>query len=77
MINKHGFFIALSVLFFWIFIGAVLSVPLTYAADVQTGGVLNIISPYKPSSFGYPPERRGFAPVFAMQPCFEAFTECT
>lgn len=44
-------------------------------AKVKTGGVLNIISPYPPSSFGYPPESRGFAPLFAMQPCFESFID--
>jgi peptide/nickel transport system substrate-binding protein len=34
-----------------------------------------MISPYAPSSFGYPPDTRGFAPVFAMQPCLEGFID--
>ena len=61
-------------------ISALLIVSTSWAQDkgdskVRKGGVLNIISPYRPSSFGYPPESRGFAPLFAMQPCFESFID--
>jgi peptide/nickel transport system substrate-binding protein len=41
----------------------------------QTGGILTVISPNVPTSFGYPIKSTGFAPIFAMQPCLEAFID--
>jgi peptide/nickel transport system substrate-binding protein len=41
----------------------------------QTGGILTVISPNSPTSFGYPIKSTGFAPIFAMQPCLEGFID--
>lgn len=42
---------------------------------VQTGGILTIISPNSPSSFGYPIQWAGFAPNFVTPPCLEGFID--
>ncbi len=47
----------------------------TPTETVQTGGVLTVISPNAPTSFGYPIKAAGFAPIFAMQPCLESFID--
>jgi len=42
----------------------------------QTGGVLTVISPYAPTSWGYPVKAgAGFAAVFASIPVFESFID--
>lgn len=47
----------------------------TPSETVQTGGVLTVITPNAPTSFGYPIKAAGFAPIFAMQPCLESFID--
>ena len=75
MIRKGNFCVIIVVLMISVLVASGLCMAKAETSEIRTGGILNIISPYKPSSFGYPPERRGFAPVFAMQPCFEAFID--
>jgi ABC-type transport system substrate-binding protein len=43
----------------------------TTTPGVQTGGILTIISPNAPSSFGVPTKFAGFAPYLAAVPCLE------
>lgn len=39
---------------------------------VEVGGILTVISPNAPSSFGYPVKFAGFSPYFASQPVLES-----
>jgi peptide/nickel transport system substrate-binding protein len=45
----------------------------TTSGGVRTGGILTIISPQTPSSFGYPVETSGNAPGFVNVPWIESF----
>ncbi|MGD0780286.1 MAG: ABC transporter substrate-binding protein [Dehalococcoidales bacterium] len=48
----------------------------TPSITVQKGGILTIISPYAPTTWGYPVKAgAGFAPIFASLPVFEGFID--